>query len=171
MQSSKEEGAWPWGRQTCMTCTSMCEHQRHLRTQSKVWTAAKITWMVKKMSWALSLNEVTSKYTPVLFPDNMDFSIFNAIRTDVFTGACSSLLVGLCWGSCRSSHPTSMFWQCPYSSLSTGKDHKLQLSCSQLQPWLARYRPSSGWILLLLLPTSAVKLRLKSSLSCWSAEN
>lgn len=53
MQSSKEEGAWPWGRQICITCTSMCEHQRHLRTWSKVWTAAKITWMVKKRSWAL----------------------------------------------------------------------------------------------------------------------
>lgn len=118
-----------------------------------------------------TLNKVMSKYTPVSFPDNMDLSIFNAIRTDEFTEACSSLLVELFWGSCRSSHPTSMFWQCPYSSLSTGKDHKLQLSCSQQQPWLAGYLPSSWWILLLLLPTSEVKLCLKSSLRCWSAEN
>lgn len=118
-----------------------------------------------------TLNKVRSQYTPLLFSDNMDLSILNAIRTDEFAGACSSLLVGLCWASCRSSHATSVFWQCPYSSLSTGKDCKLQLSCSQLQPSLAGCLPSSRWILLLLLPTSEVKLCLKSSLSCWSAED
>lgn len=117
-----------------------------------------------------TLNKVRSQYTPVLFPDNMDLSIFNAIRADEFAGPCSSLLVGLCWASCRSSHPTSLFWQHPYSSFSTGKDPKLQLGCSQLEPWLAGCLPSSWWILL-LLPTSEVKLCLKSTLSCWSAEN
>lgn len=118
-----------------------------------------------------NLNKVRSQYTPVLFPDNMDLSILNAIRTDEFAEACSSLLVRLCRASCRSSHPTSMFWQCPYSSLSTGKDCKLQLSSSQLQPWLAGCLPSSWWILLLLLPTSEVKLCLRSSLSSCSAED
>lgn len=112
-----------------------------------------------------------SQYTPVLFPDNMDLSIFNAIRTDELAGARSSLLAGLCWASCRRSHPTSMFWQCSYSSLSTGKDCKLQLGCSQLQPGLAGCLPSPWWILPLLLPTSEVKLCFKSTLSCWSAEN
>lgn len=114
------------------------------------------------------LNKVRTQYTPVLFPDNMNLSIFNAIRTGELTGACSSLLVGLCWASCRSSHPTSMFWQFSYSSLSAGK---LQLGCSQPQPWLAGCLPSSWWILLLLLLTSEVKLCFKSTLSCWSAEN
>lgn len=68
-----------------------------------------------------TLNKVRSQDTLVLFPDNMDLSICNAIRIDELVGACSSLLVGLCWVSCRSSNPTSMFWPCPYSSLSTGK--------------------------------------------------
>lgn len=113
-----------------------------------------------------TLNKVRSQYTLVLFPDNMDLRNFNAIRTDELAGACSSLLAGLCWASCRSSHPTFMFWLSPYFSLSTGK---LQLSCSQLQPWLAGCLPSSWWILLLLLPPFEVKLCLKSS--CWSAEN
>lgn len=110
MQSSKEERARPWGRQTCIACTSMCEHQRHLRTWSKVWTAAK-NYMNGKENELSTLNKMRSQYTPVLFPDNMDLSIFNDIRTGEFAGACSSLLV--CWASCRSSHPTSLFRQCP----------------------------------------------------------